>query len=103
MLWILKTGWHELTKQDEDTEQYRHQRPSAEASREQQRVDTAGTHVASGITTAHANGQRAGAALDGVVAVGDNYWQIVDTHFTPVKSTSSGQDSGCVIFGRGGG
>lgn len=103
MMCYLKTSGHKLTKQDEDTEKYRHQCPSAEASREQQRINTAGTHVAGGVTTAHANGQRAGAALDGVVAVGDNYWQIVDTHFTPVKSTSSGQDSGCVIFGRGGG
>lgn len=63
-----------LTQQDNDAEEDGNQRPGAEAGGEEQGLGVAGLHVPPAVAGTHANGQRAGAALDRVVIVWYHHW-----------------------------
>lgn len=86
-----------LTEEQDDAEEDGHQGAGAQASGEEQRLHAARAQVPPAVTATHADGQRAGAALDRVVVVRDDHGQVVDAYFMPVEPTPPGQDTGRVI------
>lgn len=89
-----------LTEENDDTEQDGHQSSSCEAVWEGQDLGVAGLHVSTAVTSAHAHDQRAGAALNGVVIVWNDYGQEVHAHLAPAETSPPRQDIGSVICGQ---
>lgn len=90
------------TQQYDGTQQDGDQRSGAEPGRAAQSLRVAQLHVAFAVAGAHPHSEGAGAALHGVVAVGDHHRNQVDALVEPAVASSTCQDAGGVIWWWGG-
>lgn len=79
-----------LTQQDDDAEEDGDQCARAEAGGEQQGLGAAGLHVALAVACAHADGQRARAALNRVIIVWYHHRQEIGAYFMSIESIFPG-------------
>lgn len=87
---IIAFSMRSLTQQNNDTEENGNEGAGAEASGEEQGFCAAGLHVALAVAGAHADGQRARAALNRVIVVRDHHRQEIRTYFVSIESIFSG-------------
>lgn len=101
-LWLLSARPHSvgsyLTQQDEDAGQDGDERSSAEARGQTVRLGVARHDVPLLVAAAHADGQRAGAGLDRLLAVSDDDWEVEDGLVLLRPATATGQDPRCVVW-----